>query len=89
MIETGSIVELSNNKKYIITDSSIENNSIFYMALEVDYNTEKPLEKSMFFQHKDDTLIPVTAEGDIEFLKTIFVDKFLKEVMNEEDEESE
>jgi len=56
------------------------------LALEVDYNTEKPLDKSMFFEHVDDTLIPVTAEGDIEFLKTIFVDKFIKDVMAEDSE---
>jgi len=84
VLETGTIVELSNNKKYIITDSSIENSHTYYMALEVDYNTENPTDKSMFFEHKDDMLIPVTADGDIEFLKTIFIDRFLKEVMDNE-----
>lgn len=85
MIENGSIVELSNNKKYIMTDSSIENGSIYYLALEVDYQTEMPKEDSMFFKHGDNnTLIPITNESDVEFLKTMFVNKFLDSVMTEE-----
>lgn len=85
MIENGSIVELSNNKKYIMTDSSIENGSIYYLALEVDYQTEMPKEDSMFFRHgENNTLIPVTSDSDIEFLKTMFVNKFLDSVMVEE-----
>ncbi len=85
MIENGSIVELSNNKKYIMTDSSIENGSIYYLALEVDYQTEMPKEDSMFFKHGDNnTLIPITDESDVEFLKTMFVNKFLDSVMTEE-----
>lgn len=86
MIETGTIVELSNNKKYIITDSSIENSHIYYMALELDYNKEIPTDKSMFFEHVDDSLIPITKDGDVEFLKTIFVDRFLKVLMEEKEE---
>lgn len=86
MIENGSIVELSNNKKYILTDSSLENGSIYYLALEVDYDTEMPKEDSMFFKHGDNnTLIPITNEGDIDFLKTVFVNKFLNNIMKEED----
>lgn len=85
MIENGSIVELSNNKKYIMTDSSIENGSIYYLALEVDYQTEMPKEDSMFFKHgENNTLIPVTNDSDVEFLKTMFVNKFLDSVMAEE-----
>lgn len=83
MIETGTIVELENKKKYIITESSIEDGRVFYLTLEVDYKTELPKENSMFFEHVNDTLIPVTEDGDIEFLKQIFVDKFLDEVMDE------
>ena len=85
MIEIGSIVELSNNKKYIMTDSSIENGSVYYLALEVDYQTEIPKEDSIFFKHgENNTLIPITNEGDIEFLKTTFVNKFLNSLMAEE-----
>ena len=85
MIENGSIVELSNNKKYIMTDSSIENGSVYYLALEVDYQTEMPKEDSMFFKHgENNTLIPITNESDIEFLKTTFVNKFLNSLMTEE-----
>lgn len=85
MIENGSIVELSNNKKYIITESSVEDDKIYYLALEVDFQTEIPTEKSVFFEHSDeDTLILVKNEDDVEFLKTIFVNKFLDEVMEEE-----
>ena len=63
MIEIGSIVELSNNKKYIMTDSSIENGSVYYLALEVDYQTEMPKEDSIFFKHgENNTLIPVTND---------------------------
>lgn len=85
MIENGSIVELSNNKKYIMTDSSLENGSIYYLALEVDYQTEMPKEDSMFFKHgENNTLIPITNDSDVEFLKTIFVNKFLDSIMAEE-----
>lgn len=84
MIENGSIVELSNNKKYIMTDSSLENGSIYYLALEVDFDTEMPKEESIFFKQGDNnTLIPVTNEGDIDFLKTIFVNKFLNSILDE------
>lgn len=87
MIENGSIVELSNNKKYIMTDSSLENGSIYYLALEVDYETEMPKEDSMFFKHgENNTLIPVINEGDIDFLKTVFVEKFLNSMMNENED---
>ena len=82
MIENGMILELSNNKKYIVTDSSIENGKVYYLTLEVDYNTEVPTDNSMFFVHGDDnTLIPIINQNDIEFLKTIFVSKFLDEVV--------
>lgn len=82
MIETGMILELSNNKKYIITDSSVENGKIYYMTLEVEYDTEIPTDNSMFFeQGKDNTLIPIKNESDIDFLKTIFVSKFLDDVI--------
>lgn len=85
MIENGSIVELSNNKKYIMTDSSLENGSIYYLALEVDYQTEMPKEDSMFFKHgENNTLIPITNDSDVEFLKIIFVNKFLDSIMAEE-----
>lgn len=83
MIEKGLIVELSNNKKYIITDSSIENRKVYYLALEVDYETEVPTDKSMFFEHgENNTLIPIKNENDINFLKTIFVTKFLDSELN-------
>ena len=82
MIEVGMILELSNNKKYIITDTTIENGKIYYLSLEVDYNTEVPTDNSMFFEQGDDnTLIPIKNENDIDFLKTIFVSKFLDDVM--------
>lgn len=81
MIESGLIVELSNNKKYIITDSTLENGKVYYLALEVDYKTETPTDESIFFEHgNDNTLIPIRNEGDIDFLKTIFVNKFLNDI---------
>lgn len=81
MIEIGSIVELSNNKKYIITDSSVENGKMYYLTLEVDYNTEIPTENSMFFeQDSKNTLKLIKNEDDINFLKTIFVNKFLESI---------
>lgn len=84
MIESGLIVELSNNKKYIITDSTIENGKVYYLALEVEYDTEIPKDESIFFEHgTDNTLIPIKEESDIEFLKTIFVNKFLNNVIEE------
>jgi len=79
MIESGVIVELSNNKKYIISDSTLENNKIYYLALELD-KLENPTDESIFFEHgSNNTLIPIKNENDIDFLKTIFVNKFLNE----------
>ena len=85
MIDKGCIVELSNNKKYIISDSSIEDGKIYYLTLEVDYDTEIPTENSMFFEHGDDnTLIPIKNPDDVGFLQTLFVTKFLDEVVEED-----
>ena len=82
MIESGLIIELSNNKKYIITDNTIENGKVYYLALEVEYETEMPTDESIFFEHgEDNTLIPIKNDNDIEFLKAVFVNKFLKETM--------
>lgn len=83
MIEKGSIVELENGKKYIITDSSIENQKTYYLALEVDYNTEELKDETMFFEDNGDSLIPVISENDILYLKTIFIDKFIEENIDE------
>lgn len=83
MIEVGTIVELYNNKKYIITDSIKEYNNIYYLALEVDYDTEIPKENSVFLKHIDNELIQVDDGNIIDYLKQVFVDKFLKEVMSE------
>lgn len=86
MIEIGTIVELSNKKKYIITSSTIENFKTYYLALEVDYNTKEPKEESMFFEDAEDSLIPIKSERDIEYLKTIFVDKFIEENVKNSEE---
>ena len=84
MIENGSIVELSNNKKYVITDSSIENGDLYYLSLEVDYDTEIPKDETVFFkQNNDKTLLRIKNENDIEFLKDVFVNKFISEYLNE------
>lgn len=85
MIESGSILELSNNKKYLITDGSVENGSIYYLTLEVDNDTEIPTENSVFFkQINNNKVIPVTNEDDIDFLKSVFVNKFLNSFMGED-----
>lgn len=79
MIENGSIITLSNNKKYMITDSTVEDGNIFYLTLEVDNITELPTEESVFFkQTANNTLIPINNINDIDFLKNIFVNKFLE-----------
>ena len=40
MIESGSIVSLSNNKKYMITDSTYENGILYYsITWEAQWNT--------------------------------------------------
>lgn len=81
MIENGSIVELSNNKKYILADSTIENDNIYYLALELDYNTEIPTEESVFFKSgENNTLIPIKNESDKEFLIAVFVNKFVNSI---------
>ena len=79
MIEIGTIVELKNNKKYIITASSKADNRLFYLALEVDSVTEEPKMESMFFEDFGTHLLPITAEGDIIYLKNLFVEKFIDE----------
>ncbi len=79
MIENDSIITLSNNKKYMITDSTVEDGNIFYLTLEVDNITELPTEESVFFkQTTNNTLIPINNINDIDFLKNIFVNKFLE-----------
>ncbi len=79
MIENGSIITLSNNKKYMITDSTVEDGNIFYLTLEVDNITELPTEESVFFkQTTNNTLIPINNINDKDFLKNIFVNKFLE-----------
>ena len=84
MIESGSIIHLSNDKKYIITDYSIENGDIYYLTLEVDYDTEMPMDETVFFKQIDShNLERITNKNDIEFLKDVFVNKFL-ENYNEE-----
>lgn len=88
MIEIGTIVELSNNKKYVITASSMENFKNYYLALEVDYNTKEPTEDYMFFEDAGDSLIPITASSDIEYLRTIFIDNFIEENINMKEEET-
>ena len=85
MIESGSIVELSNNKKYIITDSSIENGDIYYLSLELDYDTEVPKEETVFFkQNGEHSLLRINNENDIDFLKDVFINKFLANYSEEE-----
>ena len=85
MIESGSILELSNNKKYLITDGSVENGNIYYLTLEVDNDTEIPTENSVFFkQINNNKVIPVTNEDDLDFLKSVFVNKFLNSFMGED-----
>ena len=88
MIEVGSVVELENLKKYMITASSIENSKVYYLALEVDYDTLEPKEESLFFEETEEGLLPITSERDIYFLRTIFVDNFIKETLNEIEEEN-
>ena len=83
MIENGSIIELSNSKKYIITDKTIEDGNVFYLCLELDYETEEPIDETYFFkQDSTKSLIPITNQSDIDFLKNIFVSKFLSENNN-------
>lgn len=63
----------------MITDSTVEDGNIFYLTLEVDTITELPTEESVFFkQTNNNTLIPINNINDIDFLKNIFVNKFLE-----------
>ena len=85
MIQVGSILELSNNKKYIVSDSTLENGKVYYMTLEVDYESEMPTDNSFFFKENGEkTLVLINDLDDIDFLKTVFVNKFLDDVMSEE-----
>ena len=85
MIESGSIVELSNNKKYIITDSTTQNGDIYYLSLELDYNTEMPKDETVFFkQNGNHSLIRINNNNDVDFLKDVFINKFLANYTDEE-----
>ena len=85
MISNGSIVELSNNKKYIITDSSTQNGDIYYLSLELNYDTEMPKDETVFFkQNGKQSLLKITNESDIDFLKDVFINKFLANYNDEE-----
>lgn len=83
MLEIGSVVELENKKKYIITASSVENSKTYYLAIEVDYETEDLKDETMFFEENEEGLIPITNESDIIYLKTIFIDKFFESIEND------
>lgn len=86
MIEKGLVVELSNQKKYIIADSSREDGSVYYMALETDaIGIPKENAETVFFKQCDnqDELLPVTDENDLAFLQTVFIDKFINDLIEE------
>ena len=84
MIKSGSIIHLSNDKKYIITDYSIENGDIYYLTLEVDYDTEMPKDETVFFKQKDENnLERIINPDDVDFLKDVFVNKFLENYTEE------
>ena len=82
MLEEGSIIELSNNKKFIITDNVFYKNDLYYLSLEVDFNTLFPTDNTVIFKSRDNGLIEVNDDSEKDILKEIFINKFINEYSN-------
>ena len=81
------IVELDNNKKYVILDGKKLNNINYYFALRLD-NKEEPTNNYLFFQEKkldsDIYLLPISDEKLKDALLTTFTINYLDKVYDME-----
>ena len=80
------IVELENNKSYVLLDESILNDSKYYFALRLNEN-EEPTNNYLFFEElKDDDnifLSPILDDELKKLLLTSFTINFLDKVYDE------
>lgn len=77
------IVELENDKTYVILEKQELNNRIFYYGVRLD-EKEEPTNNYLFFEEfkseEDTYLEPITDEELRGFLLTVFTIKFLDSV---------
>lgn len=83
MIESGSIVDLSNNKKYVITDSINYDGILYYISLELTDDLVATDNTVFFKSISRSELIIVSDNALIDTLKDLFVNKFLQEYIDE------
>ena len=80
------IVELENNKSYVLLDESILNDSKYYFALRLNEN-EEPTNNYLFFEElKDDDnifLSPILDDELKKILLTSFTINFIDKVYDE------
>ena len=83
MIESGSILDLSNNKKYVITDSINYDGILYYISLELTDDLVATDNTVFFKSISRSELIIVSDNALIDTLKDLFVNKFLQEYIDE------
>lgn len=80
------IVELSNNKSYVILEETVLNDSKYYLGLRLNKN-EEPTNNYLFFDetiNNDNTyLTPIENEDVKSVLLTSFTMNFLEKVYDE------
>jgi len=80
------IVELENNKSYVMLDETVLNNIKYYLGLRLDQN-EEPTNNYLFFEETlegDNTfLTPIENEDMKGLLLTAFTVNFLDKVYDE------
>lgn len=80
------IVELENNKKYVILDEKELNNTKYYFGLRLD-EKEEPTNTYLFFEEtidgEDTYLLPIDDENMKGLLLTAFTINYLDKVYDE------
>lgn len=80
------IIELENNKSYVILDETILNNIKYYFGLRLD-EKEEPTNNYLFFEESIDNentyLLPIEDEDMKGLLLTSFTVNFLDKVYDE------
>ena len=83
---TDKIVELENNKSYVILDETVLNDTRYYFGLRLNKN-EEPTNNYLFFEESiegDDTfLTPIEEDETKGLLLTAFTVNFLDKVYDE------
>ncbi len=80
MIELGMTITYL-NKKYVIVDDFVENNISYYVGVELD--NEEPTENCIFLKKDIDKIIKVTDEDEVDFLKSILINRFLAKLSSD------